>query len=154
MSRLLTTSLFVIAFSLGASGAFADQQDTDTKMAAAKLNNKAFIALNEKHYVDAIHFLQEALKIRPDYSYAKSNLAVSYANYASTLPLIRAILFWRKAHEIQPDYILAGDELAKAEAQLKAKRLEPSPTEEDNELLKVTKQAKPETTPTDAAPKP
>jgi lipoprotein NlpI len=63
---------------------------------AAYLNNEGVHALERNDFVAAIKAFERALALKPNYDYAKSNIAIAYNNYALKLgPVLAAQYFYK-----------------------------------------------------------
>jgi TonB family protein len=132
MNRL--ANAFVISILWATAMSFAAADATDQQI--ARMNNEGVRKLNAGEYLPGIELFERAIKLDPDYSYAKDNLAVALTNYALTLPAERAVVLLRKALQVSPRMLTTEDKLQATLKALKAKNQQESPTKEDLDLLK------------------
>lgn len=82
--KFLTSRLLALTIALSTAAGTSTNAPgfAQSNQQAALLNNAGVKALNAGDFDAAIHDFEEALKIEPNYSYARDNLAVAYNNKA------------------------------------------------------------------------
>lgn len=78
-------------------------RDLEKEQKAAKWNDQGIAALNKNEYLEAIDYFQRALQILPDNGTIRKNLALTYNNYAISLPGEEGKRYLYKAIELEKD---------------------------------------------------
>lgn len=101
LALALSISLALSVLGAGLAGDVQAAQAANSNQAAL-LNNDGVKLLNAGNFAGAIQKFEEALRVDPNYSYAKENLAIAYNNYALKLPPAEALKAFHKSMAMNP----------------------------------------------------